>query len=80
MATRTAKQMHTIERFRRASPDTLALEVTFEDPKAYTHSFTSKRSFKLSAFPLGETMCSLSEDQEFQKSIMDRTVPSAPAK
>jgi hypothetical protein len=75
-----SEQMHTIERFRRASPDTLALEVTFEDPKAYTHSFTSKRSFKLSAFPLGETMCSLSEDQEFQKSIMDRTVPSAPAK
>ena len=71
--------LHTVERFRRVSHDTLELEVTFEDPKAYTHSFTSKRDFKLSSFPMGETMCSLSEDQAFQKDIMDRTV-SGPAK
>ena len=75
-----SEELHSIERIRRVSHDTLELEVTFEDPKAYTHSFTSKRNFKLSAFPMGETMCSLSEDQEFQKSIMDRTVSSAPAK
>lgn len=73
-------QLHTIERFRRAAPDTLQLQLTIEDPKAYTKPFTAQRSFKLSSFPMGETMCSISEDETFQKSIMDQTVQSAPAK
>ena len=73
-------QLHTIERLRRLNHDTLELELTIEDPKAYTQSFTSKKTFKLSSFPMGETMCSLSEDQSFQQNIMDRTVSSPPAK
>jgi hypothetical protein len=73
-------QLHTIERLRRVDHDTLELQLTIEDPKAYTHSFTAKKTFKLSSFPMGETMCSLSEDQSFQKNIMDRTVSSPPAK
>lgn len=73
-------QLHTIERLRRLDHNTLELELTIEDPKAYTQSFTSKKSFQLSAFPMGETMCSLSEDQSFQKNIMDRTVSAPPAK
>lgn len=32
------------------------------------------------AVPLGETMCSLSDVQAFQKNIMDRTLQSPPAK
>ena len=72
--------LHTVERLRRIDHDTLQLELTIEDPKAYTKSWTSKRIFKLSSVPLGETMCSLSEIQAFQKNIMDRTVPSPPAK
>jgi hypothetical protein len=73
-------QLHTVERLRRVDHDTLELQLTIEDPKAYTKSFTSKKTFKLSSFPMGETMCSLSEDQSFQKNIMDRTVSSPPAK
>jgi len=73
-------QLHTVERLRRLNHDTLELELTIEDPKAYTRSFTSKKTFKLSSFPLGETMCALSEDQSFQQNIMDRTVSTPPAK
>jgi hypothetical protein len=73
-------QLHTVERLRRVDHDTLELQLTIEDPKAYTKSFTAKKNFKLSSFPMGETMCSLSEDQSFQKNIMDRTVSSPPAK
>ena len=73
-------QLHTVERLRRVDQDTLELQLTIEDPKAYTRSFTAKKTFKLSSFPMGETMCSLSEDQSFQKNIMDRTVSSPPAK
>jgi Bacterial regulatory proteins, luxR family len=32
------------------------------------------------ARPMGETMCSLSEDQSFEKNIVDRTVASPPVK
>ena len=71
--------LHTVERFRRLTHDTLELQITFEDPKAYQQPFTSKRVFKLSSFPMGETMCSLSEDQSFQKNQMDKTVSSEPA-
>jgi hypothetical protein len=70
-------KLHTIERLSRLDRDTLQLEFTIDDPKAYTKSFTSKRTFKLSKFPLGETMCAVSEIQSFQKNIMDRTVQGA---
>jgi hypothetical protein len=49
-------------------------------PRPIPDPFTAKKTFKLSSFPIGETMCSLSEDQSFQKNIMDRTVASPPAK
>jgi hypothetical protein len=72
--------LHTVERLRRLGPDALQLELTIDDPKAYTKSFTSKRVFKASTVPLGETMCSVTEQEDFQKKIMDRTVTSPPAK
>ncbi len=72
--------LHLIERIRRASHDTLQLDMTIDDPKAYTKSWTSRRTFKFSSDPMGETMCSLSENEDFQKKIMDRTVPATPAK
>ena len=69
--------LHLIERFRRMSHDVLQLDLTIDDPKAYTKSWTAQRTFKLSSDPMGETMCSLSENEDFQKNIMDRTVPGA---
>jgi hypothetical protein len=72
--------LHTIERLRRIDPNTLELAMTIDDPKAYTKSWTSKKTFQLSHFPLGETMCSISEMQSFQKNIMDRTVQQQPKK
>ena len=73
-------KLHTIERLRRIDRNTLQLELTIDDPKAYPKPFTSKKTFQSSSFPFGETMCSLSETQAFQKHIMDRTVTSAPKK
>lgn len=65
--------LHLIERFRRVDHDTLELTVTVEDPKAYTRSFTNKKTFALSDSPMGETICSSSEMQSFQKEIIDPT-------
>lgn len=73
-------KLHTVERLRRIDHNTLQLELTVDDPKAYPKPFTAKKTFQSSSFPFGETMCSLSEVKAFQKHIMDRTVPSAPQK
>jgi hypothetical protein len=72
--------LHTVERIRRLSHDSLEMQLTIDDPKTYTKPFTTTRVWKLSSFPMGETMCSVSEVQSFQKNIMDRTVSPSPAK
>jgi len=57
------------ERFRRVNPQTLQLDITFHDPKAYTRDWTGQKLFKLhSDWHLGDYFC---EDQylfdDFQK-------------
>ena len=66
--------LHVVERFRRVDHDTLRLDLTIDDPQAYTKSWTATKTYKRTAFPLGETMCSISEVESFQKDVMDRTV------
>ena len=68
-----SEALHLIERFRRLSHETLELSMTVEDPKAYTRSFTNRKTFALSTSPMGETICSASEMQSFQKEIIDPT-------
>jgi len=38
--------LHLVERLRRPEPNTLTLDITFDDPKAYTRPFTAHRTFK----------------------------------
>ncbi len=71
-----SEALHTIERIRRLNAGTLQLDLTIEDPKAYTKSWTSHRTFQRSKFPLGETMCSLTEIEMFQKEVMEKTLPA----
>jgi hypothetical protein len=68
--------LHLVERFRRLDHDTLELTVTFDDPKAYTKSFTGKKTFKLSHSPMEITLCSLTEMQSFQEEVMKPTTES----
>jgi hypothetical protein len=42
-----SEAMHVIERIRRVDHDTLIDEYTIDDPKAYTKSWTTQRTFKL---------------------------------
>lgn len=70
--------LHIIERFRRLDHDTLEILFTVDDPRAYTKPFTGRRLLALSASPMGETLCSMSENDSFKKQIMDPTVGSSP--
>jgi hypothetical protein len=71
--------LHLVERLRRVNQDTLEVEVTFDDPKAYEKPFSTKRTFTRSTSPLTEAFCSLSEMQAFQDEVMKPTV-QAPKK
>jgi len=70
--------LHLIERVRLADHDTLEVAMTVEDSKAYTKPFTGKRMFKRTTSAMGETICSVSEMQSFQKEIMEPTTTKSP--
>jgi hypothetical protein len=66
-------QLHLIERFRRVDHKTLELQITVDDPKAYTKTFTGTKTFDLTEAPLGEGICAWSESSAFQKNVIDPT-------
>jgi hypothetical protein len=66
--------LHLVERLRRVDHDTLEVQVSFDDPKAYPKPFSGKRVFKLSPAPMAEALCSLTEMQAFQDEVMKTTV------
>ena len=51
--------LHLVERFRRDSQDRLELDMTIDDPKAYTKAWTAQRTFRLRppTSELGEAVC-----------------------
>ena len=54
-------QLHVIERFRRTDHDHLVDDITIDDPKAYTRTWTAHLAFKLQPWKLTEQFC---EDAE----------------
>ncbi len=55
--------LHVIEKFRRLSHDKLELNVTIDDPKAYTKTFSASKLYIFSPGPMGETLCAYSENE-----------------
>ncbi len=65
--------LHVTERFRRLSREKLELNVTIDDPKAYTKTFSASKMYNLSQGPIGETLCAYSEMKDFQEKVVDKT-------
>ena len=59
-----------VERFRRVNHDSLQLDLTFDDPKAYTKVFAGRRMFALSNTPF-EGSRSMSEYEHFRETVID---------
>ena len=70
-------ELHVVERFRRVNHDSLQLDVTFDDPKAYTKTWTGRRMFALGDTPFTDKSCSLSEYEHFRESVIDPVVAPA---
>ncbi len=70
-----SEALHVIERFRRADANTLALTLAVDDSKAYMRTWTENLRFASSKSPMGETLCSVSEMEAFQKRVIEPTNP-----
>ncbi len=67
-----SEDLHLIERFRRIDHDTLQLDVTFDDPKAYTKPWNGRKIFKLQHGGFDDAYsCSMSEYEHFSQSVVD---------
>lgn len=61
--------LHLVERIRRIAPDMLQIDITFDDPKAYTKPWTGRKLFKLRPdWQITEYIC---EESFSNKEIME---------
>ena len=70
-------ELHLIERFHRIDHDNLQLDLTIDDPKAYTKTWYGRRVFELSQRDFVEHSCSISENEHFRQNIIDPTLTKA---
>jgi len=61
--------LHLVEHYQRLTHDSMRLEITIDDPKAYTQPFTAKRMFTLKPWDIGEDICTHSDEQHFRQGI-----------
>jgi hypothetical protein len=67
-------QLHLIERFHRIDHNNLQLDLTIDDPGAYTKTWYGRKIFKLTQRDFVEHSCSMSENEHFKQSIIDPTL------
>ncbi len=75
-----SEQMHLTERYRRLNRDTLEMQITMVDPKAYTKPWVnSPRLFKFEpGWELAEVFCIVDEDSAYDD-VVRKPAGSAPA-
>jgi hypothetical protein len=61
--------LHLVEHYQRLAHDSMRLDITIDDPKAYTQPFTAKRMFTLKPWDIGEDICTHSDEQHFRQGI-----------
>jgi hypothetical protein len=73
--------LHLIERFRRVDQEHLELDITVDDPKAYTKSWVGKKVFKATHTGLGRYLwvCDMRANQRFDTEFeKPTTIPATP--
>ena len=65
-------QMRVTERIRRVSDDELTIDITVEDPVAYTELWTARRYFRRVGWRIDENVCLDNQSfTEFEEALMD---------
>lgn len=76
-----SEKLHLIQRFKRVDKTHLRLDITFDDPGAYTKSWTGQKTFTLSnaGFARYLWVCSIATNKAFDEKVEKPTVsPAAP--
>lgn len=73
-------ELHLVQRFRRVDHDHLQLDITFDDPKAYTRPWAGRKIFKLAHREFIDYSCSYSENLKFSQAVTGRTLTNPPSK
>jgi hypothetical protein len=61
--------LHVVERYRRAAPNTLQLDLTIDDPKDYATPWSATLKYSLKSWDLGEDICTLSDEENFEQGL-----------
>lgn len=62
--------LHVVERYRRVDRDTLQMDLTIDDPKAYTKTWGVTNTYKLKPWDIGEEICTVSSEKNFEQGIV----------
>jgi hypothetical protein len=62
--------LHLIERYRRVDHDSMQLDLTIDDPKAYTKSWSVTKIYRLKPWDIGEDVCVVSNEKNFEQGIV----------
>jgi hypothetical protein len=71
-------QLHVIERYRRVDHSTLQVDLTIDDPKTYTKSWGVSYIYKLKTWEIGEEICTLSSEKNFDQGIVNPASTTPP--
>jgi hypothetical protein len=76
------EQLHLTERYKRVNATTLELDMTIDDPGAYTKPWNSHRNFTLSktGFLRYQQICSVRENQQFFDNLGKPAITTGPGK
>jgi len=74
-----SEALHTVERWRRTASDTLELNVTIDDPKAYTKPWSGQKIFKLrTGWDILESICVIQDEIDLRnKNVIREFEPRA---
>jgi hypothetical protein len=74
------EQLHLTERYKRVDATTLELDMTIDDPGAYTKPWQAHRNFTLSktGFLRYQQICSVRENQRFYDNLAKPALPAPP--
>ena len=62
--------LHVVERYRRTDHDNMQLDLTIDDPKAYTKPWTVTRAYRLKPWDIGEDVCVQANEKNFEQGIV----------
>ena len=64
-------QLHVIERYGRVDGSTLWVDLTIDDSKTYTKSWDVSYIYNLKTWEIGEEICTLSSEKNFDQGIVN---------